>query len=70
MLFLVISRPETATPQALEAFPGEKIISDPNNASIASIVVGMLAPSATPLNPFLMLKIYEINLTQNHINMK
>ena len=54
----------------LEPFPGEKIISDPNNASIASIVVGMLAPSATLLHPFLMLKIYEINLTQNHIKMK
>ncbi len=53
MEFWLISRPEVATPPALEALPGEKMIL-PVLAwknSTASRVLGMLAPSMTAMQP-------------------
>ena len=52
-LFWAISKPDTATPPALEAFPGPNITLFFCNTLTASGCVGMLAPSATHMQPFL-----------------
>src|SRR5512136_1881108 len=51
MLFWAISRPDVATPPALEALPGAYWIPFERNTSMASGVEGMLAPSATSFTP-------------------
>ena len=48
---LISSRPEVATPPALAAFAGPKNTPAAWNAATASGVDGMLAPSATNLQP-------------------
>ena len=53
-LFWLISNPDVATPPALLALPGLNRIRAACNASIASGVEGMLAPSATHFTPFLI----------------
>src|SRR5690606_8106046 len=50
--FCDISKPEVATPPALDAFPGANSILAPWKACIASGVDGILAPSATQIHPF------------------
>jgi hypothetical protein len=50
--FCDISNPDTATPPALVALPGAYSIPFFCNTAIASGVVGILAPSATSLQPF------------------
>jgi hypothetical protein len=52
--FCCISRARAATPPALAALPGAKRTSASANARTASGVVGMLAPSTTVVQPFLM----------------
>src|SRR5690625_3265419 len=52
-LFCAISNDEQATPPALTACAGPNMTSFSRNISIASIVQGILAPSATTLTPFL-----------------
>ena len=49
-----ISKPEVATPPALAALPGPNNTPASKKASVASIVVGMFAPSATNFTPFLI----------------
>ena len=49
-----ISKPEVATPPALAALPGPNNTPAACKASVASMVVGILAPSATNLTPFLI----------------
>ena len=51
-LFWLCSRPEVATPPAFAALPGMKRIFFSTNRSVASLVDGMLAPSATAKQPF------------------
>ena len=51
MEFWLISRPEVATPPALEALPGEYSRPLPWTAAMASGVRGMLAPSNTAMQP-------------------
>ena len=53
-LFCDISRPEVATPPAFAAFAGPYRILASRNSLVASSVLGMLAPSATSLMPFLI----------------
>ena len=50
--FCVISKPDVATPPALDAFPGENNNLFSKNSSIASNVQGMFAASVTHLHPF------------------
>ena len=50
--FCDISRPEVATPPALDALPGAYKIFASTNFSTASKVEGMFAPSATQITPF------------------
>jgi hypothetical protein len=52
MAFWLISRPEVATPPALLALPGAYSTPLPRTALAASMVEGMLAPSATHSTPF------------------
>ena len=54
MEFWLISRADTATPPALEALAGAKSTPADWKASMASGVEGMLAPSATAKQPFLI----------------
>ena len=49
--FCDISNPEVATPPALEALPGENKTFLDWNRAIASGVQGILAPSATAIQP-------------------
>src|SRR4030095_15914789 len=49
--FWLISSPETATPPALDALPGAYRIPFFKNQLTASYVEGMLAPSATAIQP-------------------
>src|SRR6266446_6335331 len=49
--FWLISNPDTATPPALDAFPGAYKIPFLINQFTASIVEGMFAPSATAMQP-------------------
>ena len=49
--FWLISRPEVATPPALDAFPGAYKIFAARNLFTASMFDGMFAPSATSLQP-------------------
>jgi len=51
-LFWLISRAEVATQPALEALPGQKSTPFFCKYSVASSVVGILAPSATAKQPF------------------
>jgi hypothetical protein len=51
MAFWLISRPEVATPPALLALPGAYSTPRASNSLAASMVVGMLAPSATQSTP-------------------
>ena len=51
MWFWLISRPEVATPPALDALPGAYRILAFRKASTASSVDGMFAPSATQMTP-------------------
>jgi hypothetical protein len=53
MAFWLISRPEVATPPALLALPGAYSTPAASKALAASMVEGMLAPSATQSTPFL-----------------
>src|SRR5258706_3334535 len=53
MEFWLISRPDTATPPALDALPGAYSVPDFRNTCIASGVQGILAPSATAAQPLL-----------------
>ena len=50
--FCDISKPEVATPPALDAFPGANWTLAAWNAVIASGVEGIFAPSATHFTPF------------------
>ena len=50
--FWLISNPETATPPALAAFPGPNKILFSKKTFIASASDGILAPSATQMQPF------------------
>ena len=50
--FCDISKPEVATPPALDAFPGANNIFALWKTSIASGVYGIFAPSATQIQPF------------------
>ena len=52
--FWLISRPDVATPPALLALPGAYSTPAASNALAASMVVGMLAPSATHCTPLAM----------------
>src|SRR5574344_2132268 len=52
--FWLISKPDVATPPALEALPGPNKIPALWNAPTASGVEGIFAPSATSLQPFLI----------------
>src|SRR5215470_11185218 len=54
MLFCDISRPEVATPPAFAALAGPYSTLLSRNSLVASSVDGMLAPSLTSLQPFLM----------------
>ena len=51
-LFWLISKPDVATPPALEALPGANKIPASWKISIASAVLGIFAPSLTPIQPF------------------
>src|SRR6201993_5542434 len=53
-LFWAISRPEVATPPAFAALAGPYRILASRNILVASSVLGMFAPSATSLMPFLI----------------
>ena len=50
--FWLISSAEVATPPALAAFPGANSTPFACRYSVASMVVGILAPSATAIHPF------------------
>ena len=52
--FCAISNPETATPPALEAFPGAYNILRALNTFIAPGTHGMFAPSLTQIHPLLI----------------
>ena len=52
--FCAISNPEVATPPALAALPGANKTPASIKASVAAMVVGIFAPSATALTPFLI----------------
>ena len=49
-----ISIPETETPPALLALPGEYMTLFLMKSSLASSVQGIFAPSNTPIHPFLI----------------
>src|SRR5713226_10468719 len=53
-LFWAISSPEVATPPAFAALAGPYRLPASRNILVASSVLGMFAPSATSLTPFLI----------------